>query len=179
MAFVAVLPAAGTILSGLGAAASAIPIIGPSLGALGGGLGGSLTALGAGNLMGAASSLGSGILGAGTGLYTGADKLLGGFLPNLGGGIGITPQAGFLGQGGLGVIGGPGQFLGPGGLMGPSTVATTGVPVNNGIMAPGVSPTGAGTVLANPSGNIAMDMVHRECKHSNHNPQGLVGFSKT
>jgi len=154
MAFVAVLPAAGTILGTLGTMASAIPIIGPSLGALGGGLGGSLTALGAGNLAGAASSLGSGILGAGTGLYAGADKLLGGFLPNLGG-VGITPQAGFLGQGGLGLIGGPGQFLGPGGLMGPSTVATQGVPAMNGIMAPGVSPTGAGTVLANPAPNLA------------------------
>jgi hypothetical protein len=38
MAFVAVLPTAGTILGGLGAAASAIPIIGPTLGAIGGGL---------------------------------------------------------------------------------------------------------------------------------------------
>ena len=113
MAFVAVLPAAGTVLTGLGAAASATPIIGPTLGALGGGLGGAATALGAGNLTGALSSLGSGVLGAGAGLYTGADKLLGGFLPNLGGGIGITPQAGFLGQGGLGVIGGPGQMFGP------------------------------------------------------------------
>ena len=45
MAFVAVLPAAGTILGGLGAAASAIPIIGPTLGAIGGGLGGAAGAL--------------------------------------------------------------------------------------------------------------------------------------
>tara|TARA_Y100000114_G_C11738488_1_gene317590 strand:+ start:281 stop:1282 length:1002 start_codon:yes stop_codon:yes gene_type:complete len=119
MAFVAVLPAAGTVLGGLGAAASAIPIIGPTLGALGGGLGGAAGALSsiptaglASGLGGALSSLGSGVLGGLGGLYTGADKLLGGFLPNLGGGIGITPQAGFLGQKGLGLIGGPGQFLG-------------------------------------------------------------------
>ncbi len=154
MAFVAILPTAGTILTGLGAAASSIPLIGGTLGAVGGGLGGAMTALGAGNIMGAASSLGSGILGAGSNLYLGADKLLGGFLPNLGG-IGISPTAGFLGQGGLGMIGGPGQLMGPGGFMGPSTVATQGVPAMNGIMAPGVSPTGAGTVLANPAPNLA------------------------
>lgn len=120
MAFVAVLPAAGTVLGGLGAAASAIPIIGPTLGAIGGGLGGAAGALSsiptaglASGLGGALSSLGSGVLGAGAGLYTGADKLLGGFLPNLGGGIGISPSAGFLGQKGLGIIGGPGQMFGP------------------------------------------------------------------
>lgn len=112
MAFVAILPAAGTVLTGLGAAASSIPLIGGTLGAGLGGLGGAATALGAGNIMGAVGSLGSGMLGVGTNLYTGADKLLGGFLPNLGGGIGITPQAGFLGPAGLGVLGGPGQFLG-------------------------------------------------------------------
>lgn len=149
MAFVAVLPTAGTILTGLGAAASSIPLVGGTLGAIGGGLGGSLTALGAGNLMGAASSLGSGLLGAGSNLYLGADKLLGGFLPNLGG-IGISPTAGFLGQGGLGVIGGPGQLMGPGGFLGPTTLPTTGVPVGNSVLAPGVSPTGAGSVLQNP-----------------------------
>lgn len=154
MAFVAVLPTAGTILTGLGAAASSIPLIGGTIGAGLGGLGSAATALGAGNLMGAASSLGSGVLGMGSNLYLGADKLLGGFLPNLGG-VGISPTAGFLGQGGLGVIGGPGQLMGPGGLMGPTTVATQGVPAMNGIMAPGVSPAGAGTVLANPAPNLA------------------------
>lgn len=154
MAFVAILPTAGTILTGLGAAASSIPLIGGTIGAGLGGLGGAATALGAGNLMGAASSLGSGVLGMGSNLYLGADKLLGGFLPNLGS-VGITPQAGFLGSGGLGVIGGPGQFLGPGGLMGPTTVPTTGLPVGNSALAPGVSPTGAGSVLANPTPNLA------------------------
>ena len=138
MAFVAVLPTAGTILGGLGAAASAIPIIGGVAAPVLGGLGSAATALGAGNLMGAASSLGSGILGGGAGLIGGADKLLGGFLPNVLGGQ-ITPQQGFLGQGGLGLIGGAGQFLGPGGLMGPKSVATTGVPAMNGILAPGVT----------------------------------------
>lgn len=127
MAFVAVLPAAGTVLTGLGAAASSIPLIGGTLGALGGGLGGSLLSLGSipvaglgAGLSGAASSLGGGLLGAGAGLYSSADKLLGGFLPSLGG-LGVTPQQGFLGHGdnallggaGMGLIGGPGQFLGP------------------------------------------------------------------
>lgn len=119
MAFVAVLPAAGSILTGLGAAASSIPLIGGALGSIGGGLGGALTSLGAGNILGAASSLGSGVLGLGTNLYTGADKLLGGFLPNIMG-AGITPAQGFLGHGGealfgqqgLGLIGGPGQLFG-------------------------------------------------------------------
>ena len=178
MAVVAVLPTAGTILTGLGAAASSIPLVGGTLGAIGSGLGGSLTALGAGNLMGAASSLGSGLLGAGSNLYLGADKLLGGFLPNLGS-VGIAPTAGYLGQGGLGLIGGPGQFLGPGGLMGPTTVATTGVPVNNGILAPGVSPTGAGTDLANPaSGNIAMDMGANAMSQFQPQSTGFGGFLK-
>jgi hypothetical protein len=161
MAFVAVLPTAGTILGGLGAAASAIPIIGPTLGAIGGGLGGAATALGAGNIMGAASSLGSGLMGGLGGLYTGADKILGGFLPNLGG-FGIAPAQGFLGHGanalgqgnaGLGLLGGPGQFLGPGGLMGPSQVVTSGVPAMNGVLAPGVS--GSAGV---PAGNMAFNM---------------------
>lgn len=113
MAFVAVLPTAGTILGGLGAAASAIPVIGGIAAPVLGGLGGAATALGAGNIMGAGSSLLSGVLGGGAGLYKGADMLLGGLLPNLGGGIGITPTDGFLGPKGLGIIGGKGQLLGP------------------------------------------------------------------
>lgn len=152
MAFVAVLPTAGTILGGLGAAASAIPIIGPSLGAIGGGLGGAATALGAGNIMGAASSLGSGLMGGLGGLYTGADKILGGFLPNLGG-FGIAPAQGFLGHGdksllggaGLGLLGGPGQFLGGPAVTGavPAGIAGAvggGVPVAGGV--PGAVPVG-------------------------------------
>lgn len=122
MAFVAVLPTAGTIIGGLGAAASSIPIIGSVAAPVLGGLGGGLTALGAGNLAGAATSIGSGLLGGGAGLYTGADKLLGGFLPNLGGGIGISPADGFLGKGGLGLFGGPGQPFG-----GPATAQVYGV----------------------------------------------------
>ncbi len=128
----AVLPALGTILttgagmvgSGLGAlggAMSSIPLIGGSLGsalggigsgigALGGGLGGGLSALGAGNIGGALSStlggLTSGLGAAGGGLFTGADMMLGGLLPNVAG-AGITPAAGYLGQGGLGLIGKP------------------------------------------------------------------------
>lgn len=115
----AVLPAIGTVASGLGGALasgagalggalSSIPVIGGTLGgtigSLGSGLGGSLAALGGGNIGGALSSLGSGILGAGSnilggmgGLYTGADKVLGGLLPNIGG-AGITPQNGYLGS---------------------------------------------------------------------------------
>ena len=122
----AVLPAIGAIGSGIGAAASgiggalasgagtlggalsSIPVIGGTLGgtigSLGSGLGGSLAALGGGNIGGALSSLGSGIIGAGSnilggmgGLYTGADKILGGLLPNIGG-AGITPQNGYLGS---------------------------------------------------------------------------------
>lgn len=127
MAFVAVLPTAGTILGGLGAAASAIPVIGGVAGPLLGGLGGAAGAfgglssgLGLGSVLGnAATSLGSGILGSGAGLLAGADKLVGGFLPNVVGGM-ITPQQGFLGHGadallggrGLGLIGGPGQLFG-------------------------------------------------------------------
>lgn len=128
----AVLPALGTILttgagmvgSGLGAlggAMSSIPMIGGALGsavggigsgigALGGGIGGGLSALGAGNIGGALSStlggLTSGLGAAGGGLFTGADMMLGGLLPNVAG-AGITPSAGFLGQGGLGLIGNP------------------------------------------------------------------------
>ena len=63
MAFVAVLPTAGTILGGLGAAASAIPVIGGVAAPVLGGLGSAATALGAGNIMGAGSSLLSGVLG--------------------------------------------------------------------------------------------------------------------
>ena len=62
MAFVAVLPTAGTILGGLGAAASAIPVIGGVAAPVLGGLGSAATALGAGNIMGAGSSLLSGVL---------------------------------------------------------------------------------------------------------------------
>jgi len=99
MAFVAILPTAGTLLTSLGSMASALPVIGGTLGSIGGGLGGTLSALGAGNLTGALSSLG----GMGSGLYTGADKLLGGFLPNIGG-AGIVPAEGFLGSGGLNLL---------------------------------------------------------------------------
>lgn len=118
----AVLPALGTVATGLGAAASSIPVVGSTLGAIGSGLGGGLTALGAGNLAGAASSLGSGILGAGSnvlsglgGIYGGADKLLGGLLPNMGIAGTVTPSAGWLGQGGLGLLGNPaaGAMQGP------------------------------------------------------------------
>jgi hypothetical protein len=64
-----------------------------------------LTALGAGNIPGAVSSLGSGLLGAGSNLiggvggslYGGADQLLGGMLPNIGG-VGITPAQGYMGN---------------------------------------------------------------------------------
>lgn len=102
---------AGAIGSGLGALGGSIPIVGPALsglggavGSLGSGLGGGLGALSAGNVGGALSSLGSGVLGAGSnmlgglgGMYTGADKLLGGLLPNIGG-SGITPSQGYLGD---------------------------------------------------------------------------------
>ena len=110
---------AGAIGSGLGAIgglASSIPVVGSTLGgaigslgsgigALGSGLGGSIGALGAGNLSGAVSSLGSGLLGAGSNLiggvggslYGGADQLLGGFLPNIGG-VGVTPAQGYMGS---------------------------------------------------------------------------------
>lgn len=110
---------AGAIGSGIGAIgglASSIPVIGSTLGgaigslgsgigALGSGLGGSIGALGAGNLSGAVSSLGSGLLGAGSNLiggvggslYGGADQLLGGFLPNIGG-VGISPAQGYMGS---------------------------------------------------------------------------------
>lgn len=103
-------------LGALGGVASGIPVIGSTLGgaigglgsgigALGSGLGGGLTALGAGNIPGAVSSLGSGLLGAGSNLiggvggtlYGGADKLLGGMLPNIGG-VGITPAQGYMGN---------------------------------------------------------------------------------
>ena len=126
----AVLPALGTILttgagivgSGLGAlggAMSSIPLIGGSLGsalggigsgigALGGGLGGGLGMMGAGNIAGGLSTalggLTSGLGAAGGGLFTGADMMLGGLLPNIAG-AGITPAAGYLGQGGLGLLG--------------------------------------------------------------------------
>lgn len=116
---------AGAIGSGLGALGGAlggIPVIGGALGnvvgglgsgigALGSGLGGGIGALGAGNLSGAVSSLGSGLYGAGAnvlggvggglgslgkglgGLYGGADKLFGGFLPG-----GISPAQGYAGK---------------------------------------------------------------------------------
>jgi hypothetical protein len=94
-----------------------------------------LTALGAGNIPGAVSSLGSGLLGAGSNLiggvggslYGGADQLLGGFLPNMGG-VGITPAQGYMG----------GMF-------------------KNMPMFGGVDPTqavGYGTVLAPPAGGF-------------------------
>lgn len=116
--------AIGSGLAGLGGALSSVPLIGSiaspilsgvggTIGALGGGLGGGLSALGAGNIGGALSSLGSGVLGAGGnllgglgGVYGGLDKMAGGLLPNLGG-VGITPQQGFLGQNGLGLLGTP------------------------------------------------------------------------
>ena len=160
MAFVAVLPTAGTILGGLGAAASGIPIIGsvaaPLLGGLGGAagaFGGLSSGVGLGSVLGnAATSLGSGILGSGAGLLSGADKLVGGFLPNVVGGM-ITPQQGFLGHGdkallggaGLGLLGGPGQFLGGPAVAGaiPAGVAGAvggGVPVAGGV--PGAVPVG-------------------------------------
>ena len=104
MAFVAVLPTAGTALAGLGGIASSIPVIGGTLGAGLGGLGSAAAALGSiptaglgAGLSGAASSLGSGLLGMGTNAYLGADKLLGGFLPNIGG-VGITPSQGLFGM---------------------------------------------------------------------------------
>lgn len=115
----------GSALAGLGGLASAIPAIGgvvaPALtglggavGSLGAGLGGSLMGGGLGALTGglggaassllgsgaAAGGLGSGLLGMGSGLgglYAGADKLLGGFLPNLGIGGTIAPAQGYLG----------------------------------------------------------------------------------
>ena len=120
----AVLPAVTAIGSGLGAAASGIggalasgagalggaigslpglSSVGGAIGSLGSGLGGSIGALGAGNLGGALSSLGSGVLGAGANalgglgsLYTGADKIVGGLLPNIGS-AGIAPSQGYLG----------------------------------------------------------------------------------
>lgn len=113
----AVLPAIGSVASGLGGALASgagalggaigslpgLSSVGGAIGSLGSGLGGSLGALGAGNLGGALSSLGSGVLGAGANalgglgsLYTGADKIVGGLLPNIGG-AGIAPTDGYLG----------------------------------------------------------------------------------
>lgn len=123
---------AGAIGSGLGAVGSAlgsVPLIGglakPALtglggaiGGLGSGLGGGLSALSAGNLGGALSSVGSGVLGGGAnllsglgGMYGGADKLLGGMLPNMGIAGTVTP-------GGLagGLVGG--QMMGGGPVAG-------------------------------------------------------------
>ena len=123
--------AIGSGIAGLGGALSSIPLIGSiaspilsgvggTIGALGGGLGGGLSALGAGNIGGALSSIGSGVLGAGGnilgglgGVYGGLDKMAGGLLPNLGG-VGITPQQGYLGQNGLQLLGTPkSQMVGP------------------------------------------------------------------
>jgi len=121
MAFAFAIPAIGSaVLPAIGAIGStiaSIPVIGGALsapisaiGALGSGLTGAGSALAAGNLAGAGSSLLSGALGAGAnvvgglgGLYGAADKLVGGFLPNIGGGsaaggIGVSPAQGYLGQ---------------------------------------------------------------------------------
>jgi hypothetical protein len=102
----------GGLAAGLGAVgglASSIPVVGgilgPAIGGLGGmvgsiggGLAGGIGGLAAGNIGGAISSLGSGLLGAGSnligglgGMYTGADKMVGGILPNIGS-AGITPS---------------------------------------------------------------------------------------
>ena len=116
------LPALGSVVGGIGSLASAIPVVGGSLGSLlgtgaGGGLAGALTGLGTGGgISGALGTLGSGIKGmlpafgqhsAGHalggltdmfgGIYGGADKLLGGLLPNIGG-AGISPADGYLGS---------------------------------------------------------------------------------
>ena len=135
MAFVAVLPA---ILPALGTMASALPVVGGSIGAGLTGLGG---ALGAGSLGAAGTALAGipsamagafgsgaagGMLGSGLGgLYGGADALLGGMLPNMGVAGTVTPGAGYLGSGGLGLFGGGApagttvapQFGGYGGAM--------------------------------------------------------------
>lgn len=148
MAFVAILPAGGSILTGLGAAASSIPLIGGSLSALGGGLGGALSALGAGNILGAGTSLLGGLSGTLGGLYTGADKLLGGFLPNLagfpGGAVGISPAEGFLGSGGLGLL--------------PQAAAQGGLGSGIGAIMPGGTTSGA-MATAHPAGFNPFDAV--------------------
>ena len=117
------LPALGTVAAGIGSVASAIPVIGGSLGSLiGTGAGGGIAgALGAGSLSGAATALGTGLsgmlpaLGTSTGmsgltgglggLYGGADALLGGMLPNMGVAGTVTPSMGWMGSGGLGITG--------------------------------------------------------------------------
>lgn len=102
----------GGLAAGLGAVgglASSIPVVGGVLGpaisglggmvgSIGGGLAGGIGGLAAGNIGGAVSSLGSGLLGAGSnligglgGMYTGADKMVGGILPNIGS-AGVTPS---------------------------------------------------------------------------------------
>ena len=127
MAFVAILPAVGStvlpalgslgtglggMLGGLGGMASGIPLLGgPMSGLLGGagqmlgGLGGGLSGLGAGGGMGA-------LTGGLKGMYGGADKMLGGFLPNIPG-AGIDPAMGMFGQSGLNILGNSPIFGGP------------------------------------------------------------------
>ena len=103
--------------------------MGGGMGALTGGLGGAASSLLGSS--GVAGGLGSGLMGMGTGLggmYAGADKLLGGFLPNMGVGGTIAPAQGYLGS------------VFPG--------------MQNSPMFGGATPEGFGTVLAPPSGGF-------------------------
>ena len=128
MAFVAIIPAVGTAvapaLGTLAGAASSIPVIGGTLGSLGSGLAGAAGALGAGSIPGALTSLGSGVLGAGSNLLGIPGSLLGGAQKVLGGG-GLPNVLGtqFPGAGGNQGFRGDGYLGGlfddvPGGVLG-------------------------------------------------------------
>jgi len=119
MAFVAVVPAVGSAVAGigglastglasLGGLASSIPVVGSTIAPAFTGLGGAVGSLGAGvgGMLngGGLGALGHGLSGAGHalkgglgGIYGGADKLLGGMLPNMGG-VGVTPAQGYMGN---------------------------------------------------------------------------------
>ena len=153
MAFVAVLPA---VLPALGTMASALPVVGGSIGAGLTGLGG---ALGAGSLGAAGTALSGipsamagafgsgaagGMLGTGLGgLYGGADALLGGMLPNIGG-VGITPSAGYLGSGGLGLLGPKGFAPTANGMMYNEATGQYMMPGISDGLASGLAPSGGG-----------------------------------
>jgi hypothetical protein len=155
----AVLPAVGSVVGGIGSLASAVPVVGGSLGSLlgtggGGGLAGALTGLGSGSGLGASlGTLGTGIKGMLPAFGTHSSGHLMGGLSDAFGGIGKA--AGGLYAGADKLAGGLLPNLGIGGTITPSQGYL------GGLFGPAASsqPVGYGTVLAPPEGGFGSGLM--------------------